>query len=91
MLVDRNPEVCFRCHAQSSFDEATKAKYRNKHPVRPNHYDVNSEAPLTCTSSCHNPHGSDKGHMLRYFASPFDGACIMCHAVTPGSRVGIDY
>jgi len=91
LLVKRNPEVCFQCHPQSSFDEATKTVFRNKHPVRPNHYDVNNESPLTCTSSCHNPHGTDKAHMLRYFASPYDGACLMCHAVTPGARVGIDY
>ncbi len=73
------------------YDQSSKTVYRNKHPVRPNHYDVNNDSPLTCTSSCHNPHGTDKNHMLRYFASPYDGGCLMCHAVTPGARVGIDY
>ncbi len=29
--------------------------------------------------------------MLRYFDSFYDGGCLMCHAVTKGSRVGIDY
>ena len=29
--------------------------------------------------------------MLRYFASSKDGGCLMCHAVTAGARVGIDY
>jgi len=91
MLVDRNPDLCLQCHPSSQYDGPTKARYKNKHPVRPNHYDVNNESPLTCTSSCHNPHGSDKNHMLRYFSSPYDGGCLMCHAVTKGSSVGIDY
>lgn len=91
ILVDRNPDLCFGCHKQSQYDGNTEAVYRNKHPVRPNHYDANNQSPLTCTSSCHNPHGSDKSHMLRYFSSPYDGACLMCHAVTRGARVGIDY
>jgi predicted CXXCH cytochrome family protein len=91
LLVERNPELCLQCHDDSGYDEATEAVYRNNHPVRPNHYDVNQESPLTCTSSCHNPHGTDKTHMLRYFASPQDGACLICHSVTEGSRVGVEY
>jgi len=91
MLVDRNPDLCLQCHPDSQYDRPTTQGATNKHPVRPNHYDVNNESPLTCSSSCHNPHGSDKSHMLRYFDSPYDGGCLMCHAVTEGSRVGIDY
>ena len=91
LLVDDNPGICFQCHPSSDYDQSSRTVYRNKHPVRPNHYDVNNESPLTCTSSCHNPHGTDKNYMLRYFASPYDGGCLMCHAVTPGARVGIDY
>jgi len=91
LLVKRNPEVCFKCHDSSGYDESSKSTARNKHPVRSNHYDINNESPLTCTSSCHNPHGTDKAHMLRYFASPYDGGCLMCHAVTEGARVGVDY
>lgn len=91
ILVQRNPDLCFQCHDSLDYNENTKQTHRNNHPVQPNWYDVNAEAPLTCTSSCHNPHETDKNHMLRYFSSPFDGNCLMCHAVTRGSRVGIDY
>jgi len=91
MLVDRNPDLCLQCHPDSQYDGPTTQVYNGNHPVRPNNYDVNNESPLTCSSSCHNPHGSDKNHMLRYFDSPNDGGCLMCHAVTKGSRVGIDY
>lgn len=91
MLVDRNPDLCLQCHPRRDYGGPTKQVYSNKHPVDPKHYDVNNDSPLTCTSSCHNPHGTDKNHMLRYFASPYDGGCLMCHAVTNGARVGIDY
>jgi len=91
MLVDRNPDLCLQCHAESQYNGPTRTTYNNKHPVQPNHYDVNNESPLTCSSSCHNPHGTDRNYMLRYFNSPKDGGCLMCHAVTQGSRVGIDY
>jgi hypothetical protein len=73
------------------FEGPTKQVYNNKHPVRPNHYDVNNESPLTCTSSCHNPHGTERQFMMRYFNPIDDGSCLMCHAVTKGSSVGIDY
>jgi predicted CXXCH cytochrome family protein len=52
---------------------------------------VNNGRPLTCTSSCHNPHGTRLNAMLRNFDYHQDGNCLMCHAVTKGSRVGIDY
>lgn len=91
LLVDRNPDLCLQCHSSSQYEGPTKQVYNNKHPVRPNHYDVNNRSPLTCTSSCHNAHGTKRPHMLRYFSSPDDGGCLMCHAVTKGSRVGIDY
>lgn len=91
MLLAANPEVCLQCHEATHFDERTSTVYRNNHPVRPTHYDVNNQSPLTCTSSCHNPHGTKQNYMLRYFAFPTDGACLMCHAASRGNRVGIDY
>lgn len=91
MLLRKNPDLCLECHPAWRFDREDKDDHTKPHPVRPNHYDVNNESPLTCTSSCHNPHGSDKNRMLRYFAYPFDGNCLMCHAVTDGARVGVDY
>lgn len=91
ILVEANPELCFRCHPQRDYDERWRGVRQNKHPVRPVHYDVNNRTRLTCTSSCHDPHGSGKNRMLRYFDSPKDGNCLMCHAVTPGRRVAIDF
>ena len=91
MLLDRNPELCFRCHTRRHFDESTTGVTRHNHPVRPVHYDVNAGDPLTCTSSCHDPHGTDYTSMLRYFDSPMDGTCLMCHAVRKGERVAIDF
>lgn len=91
LLVQRNPPLCFRCHARKGYDERTHAVLYKNHPVRGAHYDVNAEAPLTCTSSCHNPHGTELNRMLRYFDYHRDGTCLMCHAVTKGSRIGIDY
>ena len=91
LLQERNPSLCFQCHSRSGFDERTHSVANKNHPVRGAHYDVNAEAPLTCTSSCHDPHGTRLNRMLRYFDYHRDGTCLMCHAVTQGSRVGIDY
>lgn len=90
ILQEENPWVCFRCHSRTQFDEEP-VPVVNNHPVRPRHYDVNARKPLTCTSSCHNPHGTSQNRMLRYFNFPDDGGCLMCHAVTEGNRVGIDF
>lgn len=85
MLRNANPPLCLECHEATHFDEG------KNHPVRPVHYDVNARARLTCTSSCHNPHGTTNEFMLRYFAFPDDGGCLMCHAVLSGKIVGIDF
>ncbi len=91
ILRESNPDLCLQCHPPSGYDESSKTVRRNNHPVRPTHYDVNARENLTCTSSCHNPHGTKYNTMLRYFPAPLDGNCLMCHAVTPGKRVGIDF
>ncbi len=91
ILRDSNPELCFRCHVTDDYDESNEAVYRNKHPVRPVRFDVNANKPLTCTSSCHNPHGSPYPGMFRYYSWPRDGNCVICHKVTEGNMVGVDY
>lgn len=91
MLRNTNPDLCLECHQPKYFDEASASTYRNNHPVRPSHYDVNARKQLTCTTSCHNPHGTDLNHMLRYYRYPADGGCLMCHAVTKGKIVGVDF
>lgn len=91
MLRAENPPLCLECHKAEHFDESNARMATNNHPVRPTHYDVNAQGDLTCTSSCHNPHGTELNYMLRYFAFSSDGACLMCHAVLPGSIVAIDF
>jgi predicted CXXCH cytochrome family protein len=89
LLITSQPEVCFPCHERVHFDDRS-AGYRN-HPVRPIYYDVNRDASLTCTSSCHEPHGTPNNYMLRYYDFPLDGNCLFCHAAVPGVVVGEDY
>jgi predicted CXXCH cytochrome family protein len=87
LLQERNPEVCLKCHNPKYYDDAKG----NNHPTRPTAFDVNAQKPLTCTSTCHNPHGSDQNHLLRNYSSPYDGQCLQCHGKVGYPRVGIDY
>lgn len=79
ILRKENPDVCLQCH---SWVES----HNNQHPVRPQFYDIRADAPLTCTSTCHGPHGTEFPMMVRFFPWPFDGRCLQCH-----STVGIDF
>lgn len=49
------------------------------HRGTPHFYDVNAAKPLTCTSSCHNPHGTQFQYMTRIFEWRQDGLCLQCH------------
>lgn len=90
MLTAPNPDLCLQCHTQH--DEADAAGNRvNRHPVRPHWYDVHSGKRLTCTSTCHDPHGTRNNYLLKPYSWPYDGNCIICHAVVPGWKVGVDY
>jgi len=91
ILLDQNPDVCLRCHDPRHYDESSPTVRRNNHPVRPVHFDVNNRSPLTCTSTCHDPHGTDNTAMLRYMDAQYDGNCLICHAVVAGERGGIDF
>lgn len=91
ILRDSNPDLCLRCHEPKAFDRPATIPTYNNHPVRPVEWDVNARKPLTCTSSCHNPHGTDKNFMLRHFPFADDGVCLICHAARPGEIVGIDF
>ena len=81
LLTTTNPELCFECHPQSSYDA---------HPTRPEYWDFNADAPLTCTSTCHEPHGSTHPMMLRVpygeAGTGEDYICLLCH-----TEVGIEY
>lgn len=93
ILRDSNPQLCFDCHEPLYFDEnpfGTDGNNRN-HPVRPVHYDVNGGVPLTCSSTCHDPHGTTYSFMLKDYNHPEDGTCLLCHKTAVGNRVGLDY
>jgi predicted CXXCH cytochrome family protein len=78
LLRNRNPELCLECHAWIGRP--------NLHPFRPTYRDVYANKPLTCTSTCHDPHGTANNYMLKRFSFPLDGQCLQCH-----SRVGKDF
>lgn len=78
LLRKSNPAVCLDCHGWID--------HPNTHPYTPNYYDRVKNGPLTCTSTCHDPHGTTLNFMLRNFAYPFDGRCLQCH-----TDVGINY
>jgi len=71
ILVAPNPQLCLQCH--------TGLTGPNRHPVTPNFFDVHAQKGLTCTSTCHNPHGTSFDFMLRNFNFPQDGQCLQCH------------
>ncbi|MBW6468581.1 MAG: hypothetical protein K0B85_05410 [Coriobacteriia bacterium] len=79
ILREANPDICLECHAWVE-------SHDNQHPVRPQFYDIRADAPLTCTSTCHGPHGTEFPMMVRFYPWPFDGRCLQCH-----STVGIDF
>ncbi|MDO9107419.1 MAG: cytochrome c3 family protein [Coriobacteriia bacterium] len=85
ILRDSNPDLCLTCHV------AYDATDQNKHPVRPVYFDINAGKGLTCSSTCHDPHGTTNNYMLRQYPSPLDGNCLICHRATPGRGVGNDY
>lgn len=77
LLRDSNPELCLGCHPAYSDT--------HKHPIARRFYDSHAKQRLTCTSTCHNPHGTNNVKMLNY---PYrkDGLCLECH---PG--VGVTF
>ncbi|MHB1016869.1 MAG: cytochrome c3 family protein [Coriobacteriia bacterium] len=89
LLKAAQPQVCFPCHERQHYDDSVGGYWN--HPVRPVFYDVNARTALTCTTTCHDPHGTGHNFMLRRYDSPKDGNCLICHAVTPGNIVGVDF
>ncbi len=72
------PQLCLECHPD--------AEGSNKHPVRPKYYDLRAHRGLTCTSSCHNPHGTQFDAMVKDYNPDQDGMCLQCH-----TTVGVYY
>lgn len=69
LLVRDGISLCVSCH---SF-----AGMKNQHPVGTTLVDANTKGALTCSSSCHNPHGTGRRAML---GSLPDGLCLECHS-----------
>lgn len=78
LLRDHATDVCVRCHPE--------AEGRYDHPTRPTYHDPNSGGGLTCTSSCHDPHGGSYSMMMRcpYGEMGYgtDALCLKCHKPT---------
>ncbi len=71
ILVAENPDLCLTCHPA--------LEGLSKHPARKQFFDVHAKQGLSCSSSCHNPHGTKYEHMLKNFSSGQDGLCLQCH------------
>ncbi|HEY3317921.1 MAG TPA: cytochrome c3 family protein [Coriobacteriia bacterium] len=83
LLNAGNPRLCVGCHTHY----ADSPRY---HPVGAAYYDYVARGPLTCTSTCHDPHGSGYKRMLRVpyenASAGSDGICTLCH-----TAVEVDY
>ena len=67
--TERDMYLCYECHKKSSLGRS--------HPTGATVIEEKSGKMMTCTSFCHNPHGSNYADMLRD-----DGKrelCIGCH------------
>lgn len=77
----RTPEediaLCTSCHDQS---------IGYSHPVGPHLFDPIAKAPLTCSTSCHDPHGSQYKALSRIGEG--DKVCLICH--TTLARKGLE-
>jgi predicted CXXCH cytochrome family protein len=79
ILREENPQLCLNCHGWVR-------SHGNQHPVTPAYYDSRAQTGLTCSSTCHDPHGTVYNYMIQDFYFPQDGQCLQCH-----TRVGIDF
>jgi predicted CXXCH cytochrome family protein len=69
--------LCSSCHKAD--EPHIRFVGEGAHRATPQFFDVHAEAPLTCTSSCHNPHGTPYLYMMRDLEWYFDGTCLRCH------------
>jgi DmsE family decaheme c-type cytochrome len=73
LLVKKEPELCYTCHAQQ------KPQF-----AMPFHHRVN-EGLVKC-DDCHNPHGTVKANQIRTSAAQ-DAVCFTCHTDKRGPFV----
>lgn len=86
--------LCLNCHRPHSSDLAALStndpvpfcqschnlsEPERNHPVGKPYLDERTGKELTCTSTCHDPHGSTFIYMLRQENN--DGLCLTCHQV----------
>lgn len=79
ILRDSNPELCLGCHGWVH-------SHGNQHPVTQATWDPIAQTGLTCSTTCHDPHGTQYDVMIKDWYSRMDGQCLQCH-----KRVGIDF
>ncbi|HSK47685.1 MAG TPA: cytochrome c3 family protein [Coriobacteriia bacterium] len=75
LLQKKNPPLCLDCHQPKHYYSGPRA-----HPTWPKFWDSHAGRPLTCTSTCHNAHGTSFEHMVRRYDPDWDGQCRQCHA-----------
>ncbi len=70
LLAKEELELCWTCHPSYSG--------KTSHPVKRYTYAWHTKGKLLCTSSCHDPHGTQYRNMLLRLP---DGLCLACHPV----------
>lgn len=91
----QSSDSCLKCHMSHSSDSPRILRSEfislclgchnlgprgRNHPVGKGITDPLAGGELTCTSSCHHPHGSANERMLR--RENGDGLCLLCHDMT---------
>lgn len=75
--LEEKLNVCLSCHPDFIGKvQLKKGKKYFVHPVGSPWTDINTGELLTCSSTCHNPHGTPYRKLLTGYG---DGLCIKCH------------
>ncbi len=69
LLIKDSISICKDCHPDWAHEKTS-------HPVGEGYTDELMGTRLTCSSSCHNPHGTRYRNMLEQVP---DGLCLKCH------------
>lgn len=69
LLTQESVSLCASCHPPYALPVVS-------HPVGSSYADVHRGGALTCSSTCHDPHGTTHFAMLRIIP---DGLCLTCH------------
>ncbi len=69
ILLNEECLICLECHK-------FKKPLTHQHPFHFNYIDRRIDGHLSCSSTCHNPHGTENKYMLRWTK---DFLCMLCH------------